>query len=76
MDINEDCIRRRAYRIWEADGRPAGQYEDHWRRARAEIEAELQRCSQHMGDTDHRLPLHVEEALVLDAALYDRARGG
>lgn len=75
MDINEDCIRRRAYRIWEAEGRPPGRYEDHWHRARCEIESELQRASQHMDDQEHRLPLHVEEALVLDATLYDCARG-
>lgn len=75
MDINEDCIRRRAYRIWEAEGRPPGRFEDHWRRARCEIESELRRASQHVGDADHRLPLHVEEALVLDVAPSDCARG-
>ncbi|MBC7907774.1 MAG: DUF2934 domain-containing protein [Rhodospirillaceae bacterium] len=76
MDINEDCIRRRAYRMWEVEGRPPGRYEDHWQRARQEIETELLRASEHMSNTDHRLPLHVEEALIVDVALYDCTRGG
>lgn len=73
MDINEDCIRRRAYRIWEAEGRPAGRYEDHWRQARQDIEIELQRASQHMGDTDHQLPMHVEETLAIAQGEADHA---
>lgn len=65
MDIDENVIRRRAYRLWEAAGRPADKYEDHLRRARYEIEAEFRRATEHMGDVDHRLnpPLQVEEAL-------------
>jgi hypothetical protein len=76
MDINEDCIRRRAYRIWEAEGRPPGRYEDDWRRARAEIETGLQRAWDHLGDVDHRLPVHVDEALAPEVALDDCPRGG
>ena len=33
----EEAIRRRAYDIWEAEGRPEGRDADHWHRARTEI---------------------------------------
>jgi hypothetical protein len=32
-----DAIRERAYEIWEREGRPDGQHEDHWRQALAEL---------------------------------------
>ncbi len=32
----EDGIRRRAYAIWEEEGRPEGRDEEHWARAEAE----------------------------------------
>ncbi|HLO75044.1 MAG TPA: DUF2934 domain-containing protein [Magnetospirillum sp.] len=65
MDIDENAIRRRAYRIWEAEGRPPEKFEEHMRRARREIEVEFRRATAHVGDVDHRLnpPLQVEEAL-------------
>ncbi len=34
-------IRVRAYRIWEAEGRPGGRALDHWLRARSELENEV-----------------------------------
>jgi hypothetical protein len=36
----EELIALRAYALWEAEGRPEGQAEDHWRRARREIDRE------------------------------------
>lgn len=33
----EERIRRRAYEIWEEEGRPGERAEDHWLRAEAEI---------------------------------------
>lgn len=33
-------IERRAYEIWEREGRPSGQEAEHWRRAEAELAAE------------------------------------
>ncbi len=36
----EALIRERAYNIWEHENRPDGKHEDHWSRAKAEIEAE------------------------------------
>jgi len=63
MDISDDCVRRRAYRIWEAEGRPPGKHDEHWRRARNEIEHELRLAVEHTHDAGRRLPLHVEEAL-------------
>lgn len=32
-----DAIRERAYEIWEREGRPDGQHENHWRQALAEL---------------------------------------
>ncbi|MCT7374217.1 DUF2934 domain-containing protein [Chelativorans salis] len=36
----EERIRRRAYELWEIEGRPEGQHHEHWERAAREIEAE------------------------------------
>lgn len=33
----EEAIRARAHAMWEEDGRPDGQAEEHWRRAAAEM---------------------------------------
>lgn len=41
-DTTEDQeahIRRKAYEIWEAEGRPQGRSEEFWHRARAAVEA-------------------------------------
>ena len=40
LDDRESRIRERAHAIWEAEGRPDGQDEVHWKRAAAEIDAE------------------------------------
>jgi hypothetical protein len=37
--------RKRAHRIWEDEGRPEGQHEDHWRRAEQQHEATEQEAS-------------------------------
>ncbi len=37
-DLNEQ-IHKRAYELWEHAGRPSGQHDEMWHRARAEIEA-------------------------------------
>ena len=39
-DLDEQ-IRRRAYEIWETQGRPHGRDEEHWQRAREEIGSEV-----------------------------------
>ena len=31
----ENCIRERAYHLWEADGRPKGREQDYWEQAEA-----------------------------------------
>lgn len=65
MQVDKDEIRRRAYRIWEAEGRPPGKHDEYWRRAREDIEREFQRAVGQAGDVRHRMnpPLQVEEAL-------------
>jgi len=35
---NNDRIRKRAYEIWEREGRPHGRHEHHWHAAMREIE--------------------------------------
>jgi len=38
MDSDRDeLIRRRAYAIWEKEGRPQGRHEEHWRQAHEEM---------------------------------------
>ena len=38
MDADlDERIRRRAYELWEREGRPEGHALDHWRRAEAEV---------------------------------------
>jgi len=39
---SEDEIRVRSYLIWEREGCPLGKSEEHWQRAKAELEAELE----------------------------------
>lgn len=34
----EEAIRSRAYRLWEEAGRPEGDHETHWHRAREELQ--------------------------------------
>ncbi|AIC31555.1 hypothetical protein IE4771_PE00331 (plasmid) [Rhizobium etli bv. mimosae str. IE4771] len=41
----EDNIRKRAYSLWEKEGRPEGKHQDHWTRAEHELDAR--------GETDH-----------------------
>ncbi|MBZ9920832.1 MULTISPECIES: DUF2934 domain-containing protein [unclassified Mesorhizobium] len=36
----EELIKRRAYEIWEREGRPPGREQEHWDQAVQEIEAE------------------------------------
>ena len=36
-DATMTRTRERAYEIWEAEGRPHGQHDDHWRRAQDEM---------------------------------------
>jgi hypothetical protein len=38
--ISDEAIRKRAYLIWEREGRPHGRDYDHWVRAQVELVAE------------------------------------
>lgn len=40
MDTREERIKRRAYEIWEREGRPTGREQEHWDQAVQEIEGE------------------------------------
>jgi hypothetical protein len=37
---SDECVRVRAYLMWEADGKPYGQADLYWHRARERMEAE------------------------------------
>ena len=52
--------------IWEAEGRPEGQADEHWRRARAEVEREFRQRVSAAGFYRHRWNplLEIEEALT------------
>ena len=39
-------IRRRSYLLWESEGRPEGRSAEHWQRATADLEAEIERLCQ------------------------------
>ena len=54
----EEEIRRRAYELYEQDGRPHGRHHDHWLRAEAEI---LSRATQ----------AHIDPARANDARLQE-----
>lgn len=43
IETQEERIRKRAYEIWTDEGQPEGRQDEHWHRAREEIEAELAR---------------------------------
>lgn len=40
MSNDDPKVARKAYEIWEAEGRPHGKDQDHWHRASAEVAAE------------------------------------
>lgn len=63
--ISDDLIRRRAHAIWEAEGRPEGLQDEHWRRARDELEQDFQKATAGVPEHEHRWTPHleVEEAL-------------
>lgn len=42
-ELSDEAIRRRAYEIWEREGRPEGQAEAHWQRAVVELSRDLDR---------------------------------
>ena len=50
IGTSQEAIARRAYEIWESDGRPDGRAMDHWLRAVSELDA------RHDGESE----LHAE----------------
>lgn len=44
-DNLDECIRHRAYILWEADGHPEGKEMDYWLRAENEIKSNLVRTA-------------------------------
>jgi DUF2934 family protein len=50
----EQCIRVRAYSIWEQEGRPEGRSLFHWQQAESEIESEQAPRSRYDRKRPHR----------------------
>lgn len=66
---SEEAIRMRSYQIWEREGRPVGCAQEHWVRAKAELEAEMQAASMAGTAADIVLPrLHVSAPPVKSVA--------
>lgn len=38
MQGDEESIRRKAYELWEGEGRPEGRHDEHWRQARESVQ--------------------------------------
>lgn len=39
---NDDNIRTRAHQLWEQEGQPEGRHEEHWNRAKEELDVPVQ----------------------------------
>lgn len=74
---SDNHIRQRAYELWESEGRPEGRHDEHWHRARAEIERQYQANTEHVGEDPDRLkyPNAIEEAID-DPGRSQRPGGG
>lgn len=47
---DENDIRRKAYEIWESEGRPQGRHDDHWRQAHENVQQD-KNTAEISGDT-------------------------
>jgi hypothetical protein len=61
-DRNE-LIQRRAYAIWEHEGRPEGRHDEHWRRAAEEMHGLEDAPANAKGKPVHLAPAGKKEAL-------------
>lgn len=63
--MEEDAIRRRAYEIWEEQGRPIGRHDEHWMRARDEVQRQFDQETETAGKDPDRLKYTqaIEEAV-------------
>jgi hypothetical protein len=68
----EDRIRRRAYEIWEREGRPDGRQADHWAAAQAELEDEARRPS----ETQEVPAVRIDQSAPPAAELAERDSSG
>lgn len=69
MENVEERIRRRAYEIWEREGRPDGREVDHWLQAAEEIRTEA-----NGGVRTPAEPIDVTEAAAAEVPKPTRAR--
>lgn len=77
-------IRRRSYLLWESEGRPEGRSAEHWQRAKADVEAEIERlchAAAFAGETTAFVPPRLRislppsrrQALKIDHRKHERA---
>ncbi|MFD1746788.1 DUF2934 domain-containing protein [Rhizobium helianthi] len=65
MADSEDWIKHRAYELWEAEGRPHGKHDEHWKQATAEFHAKHNGKSPAAGlkaQTKRKAPAKAEPA--------------
>ncbi len=70
MDDFEERVRERAYRLWEEAGRPQGQAQDHWERARelVAIEMNYKLATQPVGESERETGPYGEPVEPIEAA--------
>lgn len=73
LDHNGE-IAKRAYRIWEGEGRPSGRDLDHWLRAEAEVEAERREAPAAAATNAQRAEAAVTPAAPVKRPAPRRAR--
>jgi hypothetical protein len=66
-DVTADRIRRRAYEIWEREGRPHGREAEHWRLACEEIASEEGQNAHATSDSQTVLEVPMQQAAAAEA---------
>jgi hypothetical protein len=60
----DDDIRRKAYEIWESEGRPEGRHREHWRRAH-ETFKEDKGAAEASGEEMHTQDMHTQDLAMI-----------
>ena len=74
IEPSEDAIHRRSQEIWEREGCPEGCAQEHWLRAKAELEAQMERTSNpHLPEPLRRKGDFVRSILAQAGAMMPKA---
>lgn len=71
-----DAISRRAYELWEQDGKPDGNDLQHWLQAERELSGGQQSNGQSNGQASHRATQSTQPAKNTDTRPLQGTRGG